>query len=355
MEYRPPVCMISLAQIERERLLPVPGQVLVQVGDRVEAVEVVASALRPGATFAINAARDLGVGNAMLPRYMLKKEGDEIQAHEVLAARGGLFGLFRRTCRAPVAGKVASIVQGRILLEREPSPIELRAHFRGEVVRIVPGYGAVIRTTGAVIRGIWGNGKEAHGIIRVVVEEPEQPLTGDLIDASCHGAVVVGGSLVDRSALQQATENSVRGLVAGALEGELMSLVRSLPFPVVITQGLGDLPMAKPMFNLFRLHQGREAAILQPEMPSEMARPEILITLPADQTVSAKESAQAPLTVGTLVHIVSLPYVGLTGQVVSEPALMCDQEMNMHFWGVRVRLDDGREVTVPVTHLDLIQ
>jgi len=356
MEYYPPVSEIPFAQIEWERLLPVPGQVLVQVGDRTEAMDIIARALRPGPMFAINAARALGIGNSVLPRYMVKREGEDVRKDEVLAARGGLFGLFRKTCASPVAGSILSIVHGRILLETEPMAIELRAYLRGEVVKVIPNYGAVIRTTGALVRGVWGTGKEAYGIARVVVDERDQPLTADLIDVSCHGAIVIGGSSVDQEALEQAAEINVRAVVTGGIDAQLMEFAGSLSFPVLVTQGLGELPMAASTFQLFWTHQGREAVIMEREAAWGTTRPEIVIALPMDRTTPPPIASQSvPLEVGSRVHITRSPYAGLIGKVTSSSEMMRDDETDIRFRGIRVTLDDGRNVQVPLANLDLIR
>ncbi len=363
MEYRLPVCVIPFAQLEVERLLPVPGQVLVRVGDKVDATDVIARALHPGPLCAINAARVLGVGNAMLPKYVVKKEGEDVKEKEILAARGGVLGLFRKKCVSPVAGTVLAITHGRILLEQAPLTVELRANVRGEVATVIPNFGAVIRTMGALIRGAWSSGAEANGpnlgfgVLRVVVEGRDQPLTAGLVDVSCHGAIVVGGSSVEQEALEQAKEMNVRAIVVGGVDAGLRKLCRSLPFPVVATQGLGDLPMAEPMFQLLRMHQGREAVIIQWDTAWGKARPEIIIPLPLDQAWGI--SAAPSLEVGAHVHLTRSPYAGLVGQVMSQPQLLRDPRTGLQFLGVKVLLEGPRtegsgNVIAPLANLELI-
>lgn len=355
MEYQPPVGMISSAQIEWTRTLPMPGQVFARVGDRVEAMDIVARGLEPGPVVAVNAARLLGIGLTALPRYMVKREGERVKERDVLAARGGIFGLFRRKCLSPVAGTILAVAQGRILLEQEPSTVELRAYARGEVIQVVPNRGVVIRTTGALIRGAWSSGKEAYGILRVVVEEPDEPLTADLVDASWHGAIVVGGSIIQAETLKQAAELSVRAIVAGSMDAASRKLAVSLPFPVVITEGFGDLVMAEPIFRLLHRHQGREAVVVQRANSLGASFPEIFVSLPAEQDKIVETPLFAPLAEGSRVHLLRPPYMGLTGQVASAPSMIRDAGTSLSFWGVRIQLDDGRMVGVPITNLELLQ
>ncbi len=351
--YRPPVGVVAFAQLRWERLLPIPGQVLVRVGDKIEAMDVVARALQPGAMYAMNAARALGVGNTALARYMLKAEGEDVKEREVLAARGGILGLFRKKCVAPVSGSIASVAQGRILLEREPVAIELRANVRGEVSEVIPDYGAVIQSTGALVRGAWSSGQEGYGIVRVVGER-DQPLTADLIDSSCHGAMVVGGTSVTREALEKAQETQVRAVVVGGLDASLMEYAEGLDYPVVATQGLGEVAMALPAYELFEKHQGREAVVAPRHAARGAARPEIMIALPGDQE-ARPATRSGEVGAGSRVLLTRAPYTGLAGQVTGPVQKLHDADTGISFRGVPVLLDDGRAVTVPLTNLDLVQ
>jgi len=352
--YRPPVGVVAFARLEWERLLPIPGQVLVRVGDKLEATDVVARALQPGALYALNAARALGVGNSALPRYMVKAEGEDVQERQVLAAKGGIFGLFRKKCVAPVSGSIAAVAQGRILLEREPVTIELRANVRGEVISVIPDRGAVIASTGALVRGAWSSGKEGYGIVRVIGER-EKPLTADLIDSSCHGAVVVGGASVTREALDKAQEVKVRAIVVGGLDANLRERAAGLDYPVVAMQGFGELPMSISAYALFEKHQGREAMVAPRQSARASARPEIMIALPSDQEAIRAAAQWGEATPGSRVLLTRSPYAGLAGQVADEPQRLQDPDTGIVFWGVHVLLDDGRKLAVPLTNLDLIQ
>lgn len=354
MEYRPPVCVIPFAQLERDRVLAVPGQVLVGVGDRVESLDLIARALKPGALYALDAARDLGIGNSALPRYMSKTEGEEVKANQVLAARGGIAGLFRRRCVSPVTGTISSVVQGRILLEQEPLAVELRAYIRGQVSKVIPNYGVTIRTTGASVLGLWSSGEEAYGIVRVMVEERQQPLTPDCLDSNCHGAIVVGGSAVTEEALRAAEALKVRAVVVGGMDTALIDLARSCAFPVIVTQGMGEHPILAEMFQLFRQHQGREAAVLKTSLRGGMERPEILIPLPAEQGQMPLWEPHA-LEPDAYVTITRMPYQGQNGQVTSTPERLCDPNSGLQFVGVRVLLDSGQTVVVPLTNLHVIE
>jgi hypothetical protein len=362
MEYRLPVYLTSFAQIELERTLSTPGQMLVRVGDKVDSTDIIARALHPGSLFAINAARILGVGNAALPANMLKKEGEEVKENQILAARGGIFGFFRRTCVSPVAGRIVSIAHGRILIEKTPEPLELRAAVRGEIVSVTQGQGATVRATGALLRVAWAALPEGYqsspGVLRVIVSSRTERLTAEQIDVSCHGAIVVGGSGLDQETLERAEEMNVRAIVVGSIDASLRAGTWS--YPVLSTEGFGsDIPMAEPTFQLLRMHQGREAVIIAQNANWQQISPQVIIPLPVDQArVAASARSEAALAVGMRVRLTRFPYTGMTGQVADMPAMHKDAETGIEFLGIKVTLsqeDGADEILAPLTNLELIQ
>ncbi|MGE5579986.1 MAG: hypothetical protein ACM3WU_08075 [Bacillota bacterium] len=107
--------------IRKVRRLPLAGEVLVSVGDRVEPDTVVARiAQRPGIPWVIPVASHLGVPNERLRKHLLKSEGDLVLAQEVLAVVDkGLAG--RKEYLSPVEGRIENVseVTGRVTIREE--------------------------------------------------------------------------------------------------------------------------------------------------------------------------------------------------------------------------------------------
>ena len=82
--------------------------------------------------------------------------------------------------------------------------------------------------------------------------------------------------------LERARELQVRGLVVGAVPAELLERVRAQLLPVVATEGVGRIPMSKPIFNLLQANEGRETMMLAASVGRwKTARQELIIPLPA--------------------------------------------------------------------------
>ena len=71
------------------------------------------------------------------------------------------------------------------------------------------------------------------------------------------------------------------------MTSELIPVAMRLPYPILLTEGFGRLPMNSPAYALLQSNAGREAT-LDGRMGSiyESQRPEVIIPLPASRQVS---------------------------------------------------------------------
>lgn len=342
-----------LTNVRRERVLPVPGEVLVRVGERVEPTQVVARANLPGDFRILPVARLLGVPASQAKRYLRVNLGDEVRRGQTVAARRGLLA---RSVKSPIDGVMSASGGGRILIEAQPALFELRAYIYGTVSNVLEHYGVVIETTGAVIQGVWGAGGESFGVLKCMVKSPDEPLRAGAIAPSCHGTILVGGASLSERVLERAQELQVRGIVTGGLPPELVSQVEQSPFPVVVTESIGTMPMSTPLFRLLATNDGREASIngrVQPR--SRLVRPEIVIPLPAETLPPAQTQPGAPLTVGARVRVVRAPYIGAVGTVTALPAHARHIETGARVRGAEVDLGQKAAVFVPLANVEVLR
>jgi hypothetical protein len=342
-----------LTTVRRERLLPVPGDVLARVGDRVDPTQVVACANLPGDFHILLVARLLDVPPSKVKRYLRVSVGDEVQRGQVVAKRGRLFA---NSVRSPIDGVVTGRGRGRILIEAPPNPFEVRAYMHGTVRNVLHRYGVVIETTGAVVQGVWGAGGESWGVLKRRAKSPEEWLQARAIDPSCHGTILVGGAGLSGDVLERAQELQVRGVVVGGLPPELVSHVRKLPFPVVATEGVGTVPMSAPVFHLLTTNDGREASISgKTQSRWGIARPEIVIPLPAEVRPPTLTQPGTPLETGARVRLVRAPYLGAVGTVIALPAHPRTIETGARVLGAEVDLGQEAPVFVPLTNLEVLR
>jgi hypothetical protein len=353
--YPPETRVMPLTIIRRERLLPTPGKVLVNIQERLQATQIVAQADVTGEVRIVNIARVLRVPAAKAFRYLKVKEGDDVKAGAVLASRGVLSGA---RALSPVDGFVGRVDKstGRVLIQVVAKPFELNAYLPGVVINVLASRGVVIEVTGALIQGTVGFGGESFGVLHVTASEPTEVLHAKSIDVSSHGAIVVGGAWIDESALQQGTQLQVRGIIAGSLEGRLLEMARSMAFPIILTEGLGKLAMARPIFKLLQGQAGREASISAITRTRwGITRPEIIIPLPADSRPALPSNVGMLLANNSRVRVVRGPHHGEVGNVTSVADQPRRIENGARVYGAEVNLDASGKMFVPLANLEILR
>jgi len=341
--------VISYTTIRRERLLPVRGEVLVNPGEKVAPPEIVAQAKVPTDFRVVDVGRALGL-QAPLPTKVRADVGKEVKKGDILGQCR--IGLSRRVCRSPVDGTVIAILGERMLLELPPRILELPASLPGQVVNVIPNFGVVIETSGALIEGRWGTGGETFGVLRMLVDRADEVLTADRMGIELEGCIVVGGSGVEPEALKQATRHKVRGLIVGGLPVELWAAPPALP--IVVTEGLGSRPMAPPIFELLSAHNGSEVFLSgRVQLRDGALPPEIIIPYSRAKATQPEQKEQ-PLQVGQRVRILRSPYLGAVGQVVNLPRRL--QRVDSDAWlpVAEVSLSYGEKVFVPLANLEVL-
>ncbi|MEW5987929.1 MAG: hypothetical protein AB1791_14950 [Chloroflexota bacterium] len=341
-----------LARLRCERWLPVPGEVVAQVGQAVTAVQVVARAPIARGFLILRASEALRVPPADVGRYLLVEEGVAVRRGQPLLRRPGLLGS-QRPLASPIDGLFHQLRHGRLILQRMPDTLELRAMVQGWVTNVTADQWVTIETDGALIQAVWSSGKEGFGRLLTPVTAPDGVLTAAHLGPESRGAILVAGRVDEMAALRKAEESSVRGLIVGSLPPELFAAAPGLAFPVVLTEGVGPLPMAEPLFRVLLEHQGEEASLLNPPPGPMGGRPSIVIPRPGATAAVLPEDDRPQWAIGQVARILQPPHAGQVGRVVQ--LLPRGRMTAAGRWpGAEVALADGQRVFVPYLNLDLL-
>ena len=354
------------------RLLPIAGDVLVQVGAHVKARDVVARTLMPGDALPVNLARKLGVSPSELSRSMLQSIGSVVRAGDPLARTKGLFGFFRTEFPSPIGGTVEAIskVTGQVILRGDPIAVQVAAYLAGTVVEIIPREGVVVEADVALIQGIFGIGGEAFGKICLVAASPDEDLTEVAIRPEHRGCIVVGGRRVAGNAVRKAIETGVAAIVAGGIDdhdlreilgydlGVAVTGTEKLGTTIIVTEGFGEIAMARRTFELLASHAGREASVNgATQIRAGVMRPEIVIALEEPLSASSRDSGRVAgsLNVGSPIRIIREPHFGALGSVTRLPHEQVLLESESLARVVEAKLSNGMNVTVPRANVELIE
>jgi hypothetical protein len=342
--------VVALATIVRERRLPVKGTVRVRLGQRVSPGDIVADASWSRDHVFLDVARTLGVTAAAAERLIRFKAGDNIPIGAVIA-RGG--GLLPKTVTAPRAGRVVATGGGEVLIESGESRLELRAGLSGTVRDVLPDRGVVIQTTGALVQGVWGNGRIDTGVMINLADKPDTVLTPARMDVSMRGSILVGGSVQDADVLRTAAEIAIRGLLIGSIFPSMLTLAREMRYPIVVTDGFGAVPMNALAHRLIGTNSKREVTLNgEPFDRYTGGRPEAIIPLPVAGAPPLLEIVE--LAPGQTVRIRRQPAPGMIGTIVGLPEGLATFPSGLSAPGAEVRLENGQQLLIPLVNLEVV-
>ncbi len=370
--YTPGLMVSARTRHHTRRLLPISGDVLVKVGDTVEARQVVARTLMPGDITPLNMAKLLSMPPADVPECMLKKPGENVAIGEILARTKGIFGMMRTEYKSPVAGTIETIssVTGQVILRGEPSPLQVRAYLPGTVTEIIPNEGCVVEADIAYVQGIFGIGGETFGQLRLACTSHDQELTAERIQAAMKGSIIVGGARVTHEAIAKARAEGVAAIVTGGIDDE--DLEKFLGYSVgvaitgseqvgltlIITEGFGEIAMAERTFNLLKSHEGSDASVNgATQIRAGVLRPEVVIPLDAHaaSTGLSHENGAGYLEIGMPVRIIRDPYFGKLATVSALPAEPAVLESGSKARVLEVQFASGGSAIIPRANVELIE
>jgi len=357
------------------RILPIPGDVLVGLGDRLDCRDIVAQTFMPGDITPVNLANLLSMPPADVPECMLKKEGDTVQLGDVLAETKGIFGFFKTTLKSKYQGKIETIsgVTGQMILRGEPIPVQVQAYLTGTVVEVLAGQGVIIENEVSMIQGIFGIGGEAFGPIKMAAKSHEQDLKPDMITPDMKGCVVVGGARIWNDAVKKAIDIGASAIVGGGIDDQDLKTIlgydlgvaitggEKIGTTVVITEGFGDISMAERTFDLLRSREGDFASVNgATQIRAGVMRPEVVIPLTEvarDRLGTGDEANRETglLELGRPVRIIRDPYFGLIGEVAGLPPEPHVLGSGSKARVLEVRLNNDESVVVPRANVELIE
>lgn len=343
--------VLPLTTIVRERLLPVPGKVNVHVNQRVNPTDVIAETTFAREHVLLDVARTFGISPAAADKLIRVQEGDKLTQDALIAESSGLFA---RSIKAPRPGRVMIVGSGQVLMEVGDTRIELRAGLPGLVSQVIPDRGVVIRTAGALVQGVWGNGRIDNGLMVNLLEKPDDVLSAGRLDVSLRGSVILGGQVRDVETLKAAAELPVRGLILSSMPSSLLQAAYQMRFPIMVTEGFGAIPMNSAAFKLLTTNNKREATVNAEHFDRYTgSRPEVIIPLPISSEPD-EPNPYEPFAAGQQVRMRRPPNAGMIGTISNLLPGLSLLPSGLRAPAADVKLENGENVIVPLVNLELV-
>jgi hypothetical protein len=343
--------VVGLTSIVRERVLPISGNVIAHLQQKVSPNEVVAETKWAREHVLLDVAQLLNVSPNAADRLVKCHVNDELKANTEIAKGKGMFP---KTVRVPRDGRVVAVGGGQVLMEVGETKMELRAGIPGTVVQVIANKGVVIQTAGGLVQGMWGNGRIDSGMLVNLAETPDSILTPGRLDVSLRGSIILAGIVKDVEALEAAAELPARGLIVSSIFPSLLSRAREMRYPILVTDGFGSLPMNTAAYKLLSTNAKREVTI-NAEFYDRYtgARPEVIIPLPISSDPPSPREVET-FAPGLQVRMRRPPSMGMIGSIVSIKQGLTTLSSGLRASAAEVKLENDETVIVPLVNLEVV-
>lgn len=353
MRYPEPRLALDMTTFNRRVRLPQAaiGQVTATDGQRVDIRDVVVRGFVPSQHIIIEAARILRLRDPdSLPLFMLAELRSRVKAQDPIAGRDAKRG---RRVFAPVDGMVVYVGGGRIIMQVMPEILNLDAGVRGRVVEVEPGRGVTIQATGALIQGVWGNGRSVIAIMRMEPKEGIENIALNQLDTTYKNEIIVTMRPLTQDGLRVAEIRSFAGIIAPSINANLLEYASQAQRAILLTEGFGQIRMSSAIATLLQEFDSFQMTLdaYQPQRWEER-RPEIVVNR-ASSTAPAPAELNIRLQRGIRVRITRDPYAGLFGKVADIPRLPIALDNGLRVPGAMIELINGDTVAVPLANLEI--
>lgn len=342
---------LPLTKIRRERVLPVPGKVIVRTGQKVNATDVVAEARLNSSHVLLDIVGMLDISKDQVDQVMRVAPNQVVGEGDILA---GPVGVFQRTVRAPQAGRIIYCNRGQILFEKEATPFQLLAGMDGVVKSVIADRGAVIETTGSLVQGVWGNGCMDEGSLLVATPGPRDELQAEMVERSMTKMVLLAGHVTRLETLKAMEQVQVHGLIVASISSNLVAVASQFNYPILVLDGFGKIPMNSTAYKILFSSEKRVVSVNASAWDRYTdTRPEVIIPLPVLAEVAAPPPS-AVFSPGQSVRIVKSPLAGVVGKLIALKTEQTPLSNGLRVPSAVVNLENGDQTVVPLMNLDVI-
>ncbi len=363
------------------RFLDRDGEIDVVVGDTVAPESIIGRSENVEEPVKIYVANELAVEHGNLKKYLSKSIGASVVQGSVIArVRRGLRTV---TVRAPVDGVLVNVddSNGTVTLSSSVGFQALRSLVYGTVQQVFDSRGAILKASGDRYYGIVGFGGEAIGELVAGADRHDREFTSDLVETDWSGKIVLAGMTLGVAALQALAAAEVAGVIVGSIaETDIRRFVTpaelsepvpasefwqsvwsshhhfssssfTTPFVVVVTEGFGRQPMAAPLFESLKRHEGDCLSInAATELDDRLSRPEIYVTRSGNHATKRKSDA---IDVDRTVRVNDPSHIGAIGTTATDmfARTRTDGRVTM---SALVTTPSGESRIVPVDNLEVI-
>ncbi len=366
--YTPGLKILEDTKVEKERILPLKGEVHVNVNDVVESDTIVASTKIPGNVHMVNVANELSIEAKQIFECMQLGENDKVVKGQIIAKSKGVFGFFKSEVKSPIEGEIINIskVTGQVVISEKPLDVNLDAYIPGNVSKVISEEGVVVNSSGTFIQGIIGVGGENKGTLEVLIDSCKDSVQISDISDDLKGKIIVCGSYINYEIYKRASDIGVKGIVCGGFDYNDISKIIGKPLGVaitgteetmnlILTEGFGKIEMAKRTFDILKINNGRLASINgATQIRAGVLRPEIFIESENLGESKVFDEDNLIISEGSVVRVIREPFFGEIGKVIFLPTELFKMKSETKVRVAKIEFSNGNQEIIPRANLEVI-
>jgi hypothetical protein len=225
----------------------------------------------------------------------------------------------------------------------------------GTITNIIPERGAIIEARGALVQGVWGNGKITYGVIQPLSNDLLQELVPEQLNIGFRGTILTAGFCRNPEVFEVAGNIPIKGLILGSMSAALIPAAKRADFPIMVVDGFGTAPMNRAAEAILTANKDRNVALNAQIYESFQGKyPEIIIAQNTTKDPNQPPESES-LRAGKKVIIINGPLatrIGTFERFVARNQILPS--------GIATRVAEislsGEEKTeIPLTNLEIIK
>lgn len=324
--------------------LTLPGVVKVTLGQNIAAGEVVAKAVLPAKFQVFDVLNQFRMDGKAFESSLKRLAGEEVQKGDVIVKKPGLVS---RIFRAPEAGKIVAIRDGRITLAMGEKTIEAVSPIGGVVGEIIPALGATIVSHGLGIEAAWGNGNIVSGKLVIYNQE-------DKSNQAVKDNIVFLNKTATVKEIKKLQKAGAIGILVSSLDASHGLSDEQFDIPLLSLLGYGDAVLDAFTASKIRALAEREVYLIaRKSNPLSESRP--ILFSPTDNGGTAELFSEPEGSlIGRSVRLLGQTHFGKTGKIIEfseEPEKL---ESCMEAALVTIETTEGESLRLPIENLEFL-
>ncbi len=292
---------------------------------------------RPDVPIILDIKEELDNSTKNFNEYILKKEGERVEYGQTVAGVRimSYIPFYRKKVISPCAGKIIKIdyTNGKIFIQKDMPKTEMKAHYWGQIKKIIPQYGAEIEFAGYTLECAFGTGEITWGKFVNNAAEME--------------ANIIFSDYLSPKDISRIIEHRPVGIVAGSLDYEGVDLLERHHITSIIIEGFGRLQVNKDYKSLLARSIGRNIILkASTQVRAGVIRPEIVIPSDEEFYKGMKTKGQFKIVWGK--------HYGKKGVLKGSPHYD-EIRSGTKTWLCDVLCDNNEEITVPYNNLHALE